>query len=200
MVFSLQNELGGLATLRLSPWHHWGGGPASADTGPGESGAAMRGDSCLSPASYLDAPLPADLSSPLLPHVLWFGQPFPTASPFPSLPPAGMCSPPLVKPQPDCGLLHDPGWLPRAPAAFPRHPVYVAFNMCCLLLLIFLEQYRLLDQCRPVGLSMVMNAVQRSNHWPCVAVDSWQCGSGNRASGFLMFSSLMNLKSSSHRR
>ena len=156
-------------------------------------------DSCLSPGSYLDAHLPADVSSPLLPCLLWFGQPSPTASPFCSLPPAGMCSPPLVKRQPDCGLLHDPSLFPRAPATFPRHLVYVAFNICCLLLLLFLELYRFLGWCHPMGLSMVMNAVQCGDHWPHVAVDSWKCGSGNRATGFLVFSSLMNVKSSSHR-
>lgn len=110
--------------------------------GSRESQVQPCGDeSCLSPGSYLDVHLPADPSSPLFPCLLWFGQPSPTASPFCSLPPAGMCSPPLEKPQPDCGLLHDPSFFPRVPAAFPRHLVSVAFNICCLLLLLFLELY-----------------------------------------------------------
>lgn len=97
---------------------------------------------CLPLGSCSDAHLPPDLlSSPLFPRTRCYGQPAPAGSPFPSLPPAGMFSPPLLKPQPDCGLLHDPCSLYRAPAAFPGHLICVAFNICRLVLLLFRETY-----------------------------------------------------------
>ena len=148
--------------------------------GSRESQVQPCGDeSCLSPGSYLDVHLPADPSSPLFPCLLWFGQPSP--KPHPSAASLQLECAPLPWRNPSQTVVSSmtpafsPEFLPLSPGIlFLWHLTYAA--SCCCFSLSFTV---FLDQRRPIGLSMVMNAVQCSNHWPCVAVDSWKCGSGN---------------------